>query len=97
MNSRVQAYLNAHRHLPTYEHRAVAVHHPEKWAAYQQDVLLLAGLFDKIYHSQHTGEFCYVESDPKSGMIRYYKRQAIAVTEEEFRLIQQYSPIAYNE
>ncbi len=97
MNPQVKEFLSSHRNRPTYEHRKIQIQDTQKWATYQQEVLLITGLFEKVYGPSYNGEFCHVESDPQSGEVRYYKRQPISVTEEEFALIQPYSPIAYNE
>ena len=97
MNPRVCTFLKEHRSSPIYEHRSFPIQNQEKWIAYQHDVLILVGLYDKHYSDQHTNEFPFVEFDPQSGQLRYYQKQAISVTPEEFTLIQPYSPIAYNE
>ena len=97
MNPRVRTFLKEHCSSPTYDHRSFPIQNQEKWIAYQHDVLILLGLYDKIYSPHYTAEFPFAEANPQSGELQYYKKQAISVTREEFALIQPYSPIAYNE
>lgn len=96
MNPRVRAFLEEHHASPTYQHPTPTIHNQAKWNAYQTDVLLLLGLYEEIYQPSPDEGDCHSESAP-DGSVRYYKRQPISVTQEEFRLLQSYSPIAYNE
>ena len=97
MHPQVQAFLTAHQSAPTYEHRNIIVKNPQKWNAYKHDVLLLLGLYTKVYGTQLDNNAPFVELDDTRKETLYYNKQPISITDEEFRLIQPYSPIAYNE
>ena len=62
--------------------------------SYKRDVMLCAGLYDKIYSPIRTQDYCNSEWDEETGQFRYYKQVPIAVTDEEFAEIEKYSAIS---
>ena len=61
---------------------------------YKRDVLLCAGLYDKIYSNEKTEEYCHSEWNPQTQSYVFYKQVPIEVTEEEFAEIEKYSVIS---
>lgn len=62
--------------------------------SYKRDVMLCAGLYDKVYSPVRTQDFCNSEWDEETKRYRYYKQVPIEVTEEEFAEIEKYSAIS---
>ena len=81
MNERVENYLNQKKE----EER-------KKQAAYREKVLLAAGLFERQYVSQEEGERTWDDSVIWDAQAQqYYRKVAIAVTDEEFAQIEKYT------
>ncbi len=95
MNPRVETYLNQKK--AELEQKALDKINQGRWETYKQDVLICAGLYDKIYGPQKDEEYCYSELNPQTGTARYFKIVPIGVTDEEFEEIRKYSAISFNE
>ena len=92
MDPRVQDYLHKKRleekRKETFPLKTVALD------TYKRDVLLCAGLYNKVYSDVKTQEYCHSEWNPQTQSYLYYKQVPIAVTEEEFAEIEKYSVIS---
>ena len=61
---------------------------------YKRDVLLCAGLYDKVYSGVKTEEYCHSEWNSVTHSYVFYKQVPIEVTDEEFAEIEKYSVIS---
>lgn len=96
MDPRVQQYLRKKEieAKKKQEKRQASI---QQWNAYKRDVLICAGLYDKVYSETMDEEYCHSEWDPQSESFLYFKQVPITVTEEEFEEIRKYSAISFSE
>ena len=92
MDPRVQDYLHKKRLEEKRKRNAPTV--VKDLDAYKRDVLLCAGLYDKVYSEVKTEEYCHSEWNPQTQSYLYYKQVPIEVTQEEFAEIEKYSVIS---
>ena len=92
MDPRVQDYL--HRKKLEAKQKAQQQTLADSFESYKRDVMLCAGLYDKVYSDVKTQDFCNCEWDETAKRYRYYQQVPIEVTEEEFAEIERYSAIS---
>ena len=92
MDPRVQDYL--HRKKLEAKRKMQQQASTASFESYKRDVMLCAGLYDKVYSDVKTQDFCNSEWDEAAKRYRYYKQVPIEVTEEEFAEIEKYSVIS---
>lgn len=71
----------------------------KEYAEKKQELLIELGLYEKVYseNEEYNNDFPYSEYDSENSKTKWYKKEAIAISDEEYEEVKKYSDLKNND